>query len=71
MVCKGTCTKYRALKPYNASRYNVGQKRCSICDIFINWDGKNCPCCNFVLRINPRNTHDRKNLGILQQIKRI
>ena len=71
MTCKGTCTKYRAQKPYNTSRYHVGQKRCSVCDIFINWDGKNCPCCNFVLRNKPRNTRNRKNLRILQQIKRI
>ena len=28
-----------------------GQKRCSVCEIFIQWDGNPyCPCCNYKLR---------------------
>ena len=45
MTCKGTCVRYKANKLFGInSRYENGQKRCSICEIFINWDGKHCPC---------------------------
>jgi hypothetical protein len=27
-----------------------GQKRCSVCEIFINWVESNCPCCKVKLR---------------------
>lgn len=49
MVCKGVCTKYKAVKVYGGNRYEIGQKRCSECGMFLYWDGKLCPCCNFVL----------------------
>lgn len=71
MTCKGTCIKHKATKPYNSVRYGVGQKMCAICEIFINWDGEHCPCCNSVLRTKPKGTHTRQKLRILQQIKRI
>lgn len=72
MVCKGICVRYKANKPFGKnSRYGRGQKRCTVCDIFINWDGKNCPCCSFVLRTKPKGTQTRQKLMILQQVKRI
>ena len=71
MVCKGTCTKYKVNKPYNMSRYHVGQKRCSTCDIFMFWDGKHCPCCNFVLRTKPKGGRTRQKLMILNKVRRI
>lgn len=56
MVCKGICIKYKVSKP-NAplGHYQVGHKRCQICEIFIKWKGKSCPCCNYRLRATPRN----------------
>ena len=36
-------------------RYEIGQKRCQICEIFIKWDGLWCPCCGYRLRTKPRN----------------
>jgi hypothetical protein len=35
-------------------RYANGQKRCQICDIFMEWDGLWCPCCGYRLRTRPR-----------------
>ena len=55
MACKGICTKYRATKPTIGGRYDAGQKRCQICEIFIQWDGLWCPCCGYRLRTRPRN----------------
>ena len=55
MSCKGICHRYKALKPYGGNRYASGQKRCQVCEIFLKWDGLNCPCCNYKVRGNPRN----------------
>lgn len=55
--CKGICKNYKAVKEKNSfSYYSNGFKRCSECEIFINWNSYKCPCCNKVLRIKPHNT---------------
>jgi len=72
MVCKGICIKYKAGKIYGQNnRYEVGQKRCSVCELFIIWDGKHCPCCGYMLRTNPRGTLARRQMLIIKQTKRI
>lgn len=38
-----------------SGRYSKGQKRCQVCEIFINHEGKFCPCCGCRLRAKPRN----------------
>ena len=55
MTCKGICTRYKAQKPVGTGRYASGQRRCQICEIFINWEGLWCPCCGYRLRTKPRN----------------
>ena len=35
-------------------RYANGQKRCNVCEIFVDWDGFYCPCCRMLLRSRPR-----------------
>ena len=52
--CRGACKEYKALKPTQIGRYAAGQKRCNYCEIFIDHDGLNCPCCNRQLRCLPR-----------------
>lgn len=55
MVCKGVeCKRHKALKPVGVGRYASGQKRCQTCEIFINFNGLRCPCCNSILRTLPR-----------------
>ena len=54
MVCVGLCVRYRAVKSPIGGRYEIGQKRCSTCDIFIEWDGIVCPCCGYRLRTKSR-----------------
>jgi len=55
MVCKGMCVRHKAGKPFGInSRYDLGQKRCSTCEIYINWDGKYCTCCSSALRTKPK-----------------
>lgn len=58
-TCKGICKKYKANKPFGRSRYDVGQKKCQICGIFVKWDGLYCPCCCCKLRTKPRNTEKK------------
>lgn len=55
MCCKGTCDRYLAKKPSVGGRYENGQKRCQVCEVFIQWEGLWCPCCNYKLRGKPRN----------------
>jgi hypothetical protein len=72
MVCKGMCIKYKAGKTYGQNnRYEVGQKRCTVCELFIKWSGKHCPCCGYMLRINPRGTLARRQMLIVKHAKRI
>ena len=55
MTCKGICIRHKAQKPVGSGRYAIGQMRCQICEIFINWVGLWCPCCGYRLRSKPRN----------------
>jgi hypothetical protein len=55
MVCKGICVRHKANKPIGEGRYATGQKRCQVCEIFLNWNGLWCPCCGYRLRTRPRN----------------
>ena len=60
-TCKRICLQYVAKKPTNLGRYDAGQKRCQICEIFItdkgtrNEEGLWCKCCNYRVRGKPRN----------------
>ena len=54
MTCKELCEQHKAKKNGPSSRYGNGQKRCQICDIFLNWSGIFCPCCGYKLRTRPR-----------------
>jgi hypothetical protein len=55
LVCKGICSRHRAIKPTSGQRYTIGQKRCQVCQIFIKWEDIWCPCCGYRLRGKPRN----------------
>lgn len=52
--CNSICHRYKATKPGNMGRYAIGQKRCNVCEIFLNWDGISCPCCGMMLRTRLR-----------------
>ena len=54
MACKGVCHKYKAKCGLRKYRYASGQKRCNVCEIFVQWDGHSCPCCGMLLRTRPK-----------------
>ncbi len=66
MVCKGICSRYKAIRPLNGQRYLIGQKRCQVCQIFIDWEGIFCPCCGYKLRVTPRNRKLKQTFRILK-----
>lgn len=58
--CKHTCGRWRA--PHHQlreSRYENGQKYCSVCCEYLLWDGVYCPCCGAKLRFGPRLTRTK------------
>lgn len=72
MVCKGICMRHRAQKPPSAlGRYASGQKRCQVCEIFLNWEGIWCPCCGYRVRTRPRGQKFKALLRTMDQNVRI
>ena len=60
-ACNGVCEKYRAIsKMKSALRYKNGQKWCSQCTLFMEYEGLRCPCCSVSLRINPKSRKSKK-----------
>ena len=70
-VCNGICKGFKVKKPAQGGRYEAGQARCQICDIWIDHNGcvlKDrsyatansvgwyCKCCNYKVRTKPRNS---------------
>lgn len=53
-ACKGICESFKASSISYKFRYDQGQKRCTFCDIFIEFNGIRCPCCGCPLRIKAR-----------------
>ncbi len=41
-------------------RYTKNVKYCSNCAKFIKWEGKFCPCCGYLTRINSKHSSSRK-----------
>ena len=59
-TCYGECQQYKAhMPPNNESRYASGQKRCTMCGIFLIYAGLWCPCCGLRLRIHRRSSKDK------------
>jgi hypothetical protein len=69
LPCRGICFRHKIKKPRaSLSRYLDGQKRCQVCQIFMQWDGGiRCPCCNSKLRTSPRGGRHRSKLRMAQQ----
>jgi len=68
-LCQGICTKYRVKKmPPGIGRYQSGQKRCRICEVYIYWKGTFCPCCRLKLRVKRRSTKGKKPRRAVKRI---
>ena len=54
--CKGVCHRHHAHSPGIFHRYSQNTKRCTVCSIYIKWEGQRCPCCSNLLKTRPRKT---------------
>ena len=71
MTCKGNCVQYKAKKSKSITgHYVLGHKRCSECEMFIQWEGNHCPCCGIILRTRPKSTSARYQLLLIRQSKK-
>jgi len=62
-ICRDLCLKYKCPITFPpVRRYLAGQKRCTACDIFIEYDGSYCPCCGKRLRLKPKRKKHREFL---------
>ena len=64
MHCKEICFRYivKSIVPKEIGPYGFGLKRCSSCEIYLDWNGNHCPCCGHFLRKKPRNAKGRDKL---------
>ena len=70
MHCNRKCINYKVQPSANNIGRYLTQKRCTICEIFIQWSELRCPCCNSVLRVKPRNNYNRRNFQNNKKIGR-
>jgi len=71
--CREICKRYKSnLNLRNGSYYlNWENCRCSICNIFIKWEGIYCPCCGYRLRRRPRAREAAVKCQVKRGMKRI
>ena len=55
--CKSKCELFKSIHPHGM-RYEDGEKRCTICQIYVRIEMIRCPCCGSVLRTKKR---DKQN----------
>ena len=65
-TCKNICKRHQAKAVPNKIRYEIGQKRCTFCGIFLTLDDVRCICCKAVLRTKPRSKRKVEQYGIIE-----
>ena len=61
MACNGICDRHKPFNPPRmGSRYKLGYKRCTVCDIFLEVEGYRCPCCHTILRTHYRQSEYKR-----------
>ena len=53
-ICNGICDYHKTTKVSTGQKYENGQKRCTLCSIFIETTETQCPCCSARLRTKSR-----------------
>ena len=61
-ACRGICEMHKAEPVPNKIRYEIGQKRCTFCGIFLSINENRCICCKAVLRTKPRSKKRNQDL---------
>ncbi len=72
MYCRSVCEKYKAYKTGETlSYYSQGYKLCKECELYLDWIGVRCPCCNTVLRTKPHNSFSKQKFRLNQSISMV
>ena len=60
-ICKGVCinSQYETKKTV-CGKLREEYRRCSVCCVFLKYQGIYCPCCGVRLKHSPRNNYARK-----------
>lgn len=66
--CKEICIRQKNTTKSNRYSYSPGMKRCKPCSIWFFGKFLRCPCCNVLLRSNPR--RGRKKKLQIENVKR-
>lgn len=61
-LCVGKCNEFQVSKPQHGKRYEVGQKRCQMCERWVMYEGIWCPCCHHRLRTSPKCKRSEKSV---------
>ncbi len=61
--CNCICKQFEAKKPLQGTRYGQGQKRCQMCEIWLDYEGVRCPCCHYRLRTKSRLTRCKPDVA--------
>lgn len=72
--CRNICNRFKnILNLRNGSYYqqNWENCRCSICNVYLKWDGIFCPCCGYRLRRRPRARISAIKCQVKRGMKRI
>jgi len=67
MACKGICHRYKGRARYD----RPNNKKCTICDTFVIWKGRLCPCCGQMLSYKPNSAKNRRRLRERLGIKEV
>ena len=70
LTCKGSCKIQHEVKNVVRGEKN-GFKRCTICSLYIKWEGVYCPCCGVKLKMSPTNNKARKAYRERQSVRNI
>ena len=58
-TCNNICERHKTAPAPNRIRYEIWQKRCTFCGIFVISTDARCMCCKAVLRTKPRSRKAR------------
>ena len=61
LICKGYCEELKGPSMRNGLRYASGQKRCTLCNVFLITPSLRCPCCSSRLRTKSRSSRSKKS----------
>jgi len=68
MSCKGYCDMCeKPRRPKEGSRYENGQKRCTVCDRYWQTVALYCPCCGHKMQNRLKYLHETEKIKMIRR----